>query len=1811
MRYIFRSKKLGLKDKILDEYGRIRAGANELRDVVKFLNRILVLEVRVQNDVFNGYFNKLQEATEAAIANGTLDRGLENYKADHVIVNESKVVKEDKKTKAATTYYSLTAKHKIKPTKFSDLDTHLPGFQGFFKNKNTGAVRAVWKSGSRTDVSGAVSDNFRLVGADKKQYIPEQRLRTGWDKISTEEAKTAWDKEVAELPEFREEKLHLLKGNLLSVWDKLPSQGVRVYRVLTDDGEMLVGRIIPESDIDGTLLRLGAERTKPKISVKDIISNIKSGNTIVLDNDWKLMQRRVSGEQRIELTGPNYLNTEALQKKGIFTERISYQTRYFVPVNTNTEKIINDLLEISPVLRVENEKYSMTESEDFLNGQTRSGILSGNSGREFNASTRKQIKRVSNYKRKLEGKTSAERKETAKELVEKGYTEEIINGNHKYTLIKDDGYNDDMRSIISEAKAYGKEVGFFVGNAIKKFDRQRNFKIDGIKLSDNKILIRYDGAYSPQSLLMHELVHTEWNNPEMQKAKDVILSDLSESEKEKILQIGRYKDYMTLYHGDTDAVWEEFIADVFADINNYADDYIDTAVDYWYNDKVIDRYNPSEYIKAIDAGGNEAALDNIGFGNEYSLSGNSFDIPYNEKRQLDDYVLRKNHSSNKLEKVDCKEIGNNFYIWENNSKTDYTVISMTEIDGNEDLIAERRKELKNGNLGIGKKHNVSYEGRSGNGRRSDNSLATVYQRRKSANGNGGISSEPSTDNTFGRSKESSGNKQTKYALNSYETDAESLTPERKKAIFEQYNKDRAGIEKPTIRQVWGERAEWVAHNATRVFPNIPERGEKGTFFAEFRKSMIQWKNLPTTASFMVQDKLNKMTEGLTPDEFKTFSELVYFLDLQEEAQIQKESGYDEILLPNEITPKEVDEIVNVLNDKATDNVQQALAKRQNIWKALKSQYIDLNRYIGFDTDGKFKRKNYYHHQVIDYMNKSSSGTGNREIGIKAGRGWLKKRQGSTKAINTDFLAVEYKSMLQMQYDVYIAETLGKIKQKYDIKPQLEKEAFRQNKKALNDIIQKECTDKDGNIMLDSKSKPDSETYRKQKWYNARIMWGFSGLFDLAERGELTDYNGEYTKVVKALKNHDLNINGLYKYVGIIANTDLPDNATAAQEQAVQSARTILKYTAQKNRWIKELLADDYQTWETIAKSMSDTHTIHQPRRGNYFYTKTVLDEDAFNKAHEDMVLSLVSGEVDLNNVDVAKLFEQYSDTVKLTGAAYEQWVLPKEIVTTMDEIANPKQVSEGAKVARAIVSAWKGWATSVNPLRTVKFGLRNLAGDLDAVIAGNLKVTFYSKRAVQEIYQAMRHKNYSNDFMEWIRRGGYTSMLFANEMDTEMQDKLFSHLKDKQGINIFRIPTKLFEGYYNGIENVQNFREAILRYSAYLYFKNEIIKNGGNVKDYVASNRYIVRGLDSVEDKAYQLSKDLLGAYDEVGKLGQTLRRYWIPFYSFTETNMKRYYRMFENIIMSDDEIPKKAGKLLLKALMANMMMLLMIAWNKFVRKEQDDKLPPSIRDIPHITFGQIGDNVYAFRQLGSFSELLEWIGLDDYKWTKEDLTAPVDKAWGMITPFIKMPVELASGLNFYPSLTQPRAIRDKWQHFFNSLGVDSLYNELTGKPTRGAGEILKGAFVYNYDYKESAYYEILDIKRKWQDNDSGSIYKPTPKSNALYYMKTAVRYKDKKAALKYLDKYFENGGTGKGIKQSFATLNPMYGFTAKNTAGKGSEFIASLSNEEKEKLKVAQDFYENDLMLPPEVLSRLGKKDITDEEAKNLLRNYINAKCK
>jgi hypothetical protein len=128
---------------------------------------------------------------------------------------------------------------------------------------------------------------------------------------------------------------------------------VRIYRVLTSDGEMLIGRVIPESQIDATLYKLGAMREKESIPTEDLLKAVKNGDTVFLDNGWRIAQRRVSNEPRIEIMGPDYLHSALLNKKGVFTERIAYQTRYFIPAEKDTIRILDDVLKISPYNRIE------------------------------------------------------------------------------------------------------------------------------------------------------------------------------------------------------------------------------------------------------------------------------------------------------------------------------------------------------------------------------------------------------------------------------------------------------------------------------------------------------------------------------------------------------------------------------------------------------------------------------------------------------------------------------------------------------------------------------------------------------------------------------------------------------------------------------------------------------------------------------------------------------------------------------------------------------------------------------------------------------------------------------------------------------------------------------------------------------------------------------------------------------------------------------------------------------------------------------------------------------------------------------------------------------------------------------------------------------------------------------------------------------------------------------------------------------------------------------------------------------------------
>jgi len=329
--------------------------------------------------------------------------------------------------------------------------------------------------------------------------------------------------------------------------------------------------------------------------------------------------------------------------------------------------------------------YSL-EGEDKNNERIRKSLLPGDSGRGRDASAQKQTERVSRFERENQGRTRAERQSFAKELLESGRTEEVIDGGDKYILVNPEAYNDDMLFMVEDAASRGLELGFFVGNAKIAFDTKDEFAVDGIRISDSKVLVQYDGIRPPQWLYKHEHVHAKWKTAEMQAVKEAILGDLSERDKKKILSQHRYRRYLSIYRGNVDAVMEEFVADVLSGMNSYTAKYINTVADYWYGNESVDRYSPAEYTEDTDAGGEDtdnANAEDVDLATEEERLGFKFRIrrikmkvfpPFNESNFSDSHERAERWAHDESVNVGTRKLASHrdrWYIIEKFAALDY------------------------------------------------------------------------------------------------------------------------------------------------------------------------------------------------------------------------------------------------------------------------------------------------------------------------------------------------------------------------------------------------------------------------------------------------------------------------------------------------------------------------------------------------------------------------------------------------------------------------------------------------------------------------------------------------------------------------------------------------------------------------------------------------------------------------------------------------------------------------------------------------------------------------------------------------------------------------------------------------------------------------------------------------------------------------------------------------------------------------------------------------------------------------------------
>jgi len=205
-----------------------------------------------------------------------------------------------------------------------------------------------------TDENGRIIDHYRLVSpvSDSRQINKDnvEKRDTKWTKINKEQAERLWQEEIDKAPEYVTRDLHLITGAILPIWDRLKGNP-RVVRLATDKGERLIGRVVPNDAIAATLKNLGAESKAANVTPLELFQKLAAGGRATLANGWTLSRRMVAGEHRIELKGPQtFSEGNDVKADGVFTERIDYKVRYFVPMEgAKAETVLRKLTQYRPV----------------------------------------------------------------------------------------------------------------------------------------------------------------------------------------------------------------------------------------------------------------------------------------------------------------------------------------------------------------------------------------------------------------------------------------------------------------------------------------------------------------------------------------------------------------------------------------------------------------------------------------------------------------------------------------------------------------------------------------------------------------------------------------------------------------------------------------------------------------------------------------------------------------------------------------------------------------------------------------------------------------------------------------------------------------------------------------------------------------------------------------------------------------------------------------------------------------------------------------------------------------------------------------------------------------------------------------------------------------------------------------------------------------------------------------------------------------------------------------------------------------------
>ena len=317
----------------------------DLPPMPQFLNRLLALPIDEQNVLFAALETRIEANIEHAVEAGTFERGVETIAADSLSVADRETVFTHEGSGAETEIVEVARRDRLEPLSADGALAMHAATSGtrprLMVNGQSKRAALIMPAPSRTFDDGGVQERVRLVRPAARETMPRAALDASqWRVADDAQWRAFWDAEIAGLPSHRESRFWLVAGLLLPIWDRLPDESMRVRRLVTDDGEHLIGRVLGPAELRTFRGALGLDGG-PGLTAPEVFDEIMvRGASFPLANGWKLARRRLMGADRIEIEGPADGDTDALKRMGCIAEIVSWRTRLFAPDTATLAHII-------------------------------------------------------------------------------------------------------------------------------------------------------------------------------------------------------------------------------------------------------------------------------------------------------------------------------------------------------------------------------------------------------------------------------------------------------------------------------------------------------------------------------------------------------------------------------------------------------------------------------------------------------------------------------------------------------------------------------------------------------------------------------------------------------------------------------------------------------------------------------------------------------------------------------------------------------------------------------------------------------------------------------------------------------------------------------------------------------------------------------------------------------------------------------------------------------------------------------------------------------------------------------------------------------------------------------------------------------------------------------------------------------------------------------------------------------------------------------------------------------------------------------